>query len=453
MSNTLYVKNVYTPDGSPVNFPNGITIGKTNNGLSPINNIGTPNSLGFGVGIAPSLPYGMEKLYGSEDPYSDNYGNYLYSDSSVMVYKPSFYYKYGTGANGLVLNTPDIKPLSFFSSVAAANAQGYAIHRSAYNNGSIRPGYFEDKYLCSNNNGVASSLKNGIVLTSAQRGSLTNTPFSSLNGAPSNNLAGSIAASKTRGSSFFPTTLFMHGANALLSLAQAKASTSTMANAWYDSTGANNFPKGNNNNALGDVNDSSIAYVYDGNGTYLGCGKTGSANFFAKTTHNGQNNGVADLNGLVWEANPFGVTSEGTSFFLLNKSVDFSAMTGGNTLATDTWGTAGLTALYTNIGATIGALDNSTSNKVFGNANQVLSEATSGIACDATGAGIPLVGGVGGSNTFGNDFFYSRMLADVCVFSGGSWDGTLLSGVFALAFSTSRLGSSAGVGFRSALYL
>jgi hypothetical protein len=46
------------------------------------------------------------------------------------------------------------------------------------------------------------------------------------------------------------------------------------------------------------VNDASVLYVSDG---YSNCGQTGSGTPFAKTTHNGQACGVADLNGNMYE--------------------------------------------------------------------------------------------------------------------------------------------------------
>jgi hypothetical protein len=402
------------------------------------------------VGIAPSLPTNMAKLYGTEDLASDNYGNYQYSDGSVMVYVPAFYYKYGTGANGFALNVVDVKAFSYFESVATANAAGYTLHRAFYNGGSIRPGFFVDKYLVSKNGSIASSIKNGVVLTSATRGGLAASPFSAVGQADA--FHGSIGVARTRGALFHPKTLFQNAALALLANAHGSASANTTYNAWY-SSGSTNFPKGNNNNALGDVNDGTIAYVWDGNATYTGCGKTGSANFFSKTTHNGQNCGVADLNGLVWEITPFGLVSNGTNYFLLNTSVDVNTITSGNTLATDAWGATGLAAMYTDIGATYGALTASSTNKVFGSAAQVLSEATSGTAWAMAGAGVPLLAGVGGSNQFGNDYFLDYRPNEMCPIASGNWGNSSNAGVWALVCSAVRGNSGDNFGCRSALYL
>ena len=446
---TITIRTIQTPDGSPVSFPNGIRVGIAT-GAGTVNHIGVAGQQGFGVGIAPSLPAGFSKLYGTDDPSSDNYGNYQYSDGSVMCYVPAFFYKYGTGANGFALNVCDVKAYSYFADVATANAAGYALHRAFYNGGAIRPGFFVDKYLCSRNGSVASSVKNGVVLSSAIRGGLADTPFSIIGQA--NAFYGAIGAAKTRGSIFHAKTMFQNAALALLSLAHGSASTNATYNAWY-SSGSTNYPKGNNNNALGDGNDASIAYVWDGNATYAGCGKTGSANFFAKTTHNGQNNGIADLNGLVWEIEPFGLTSNGTNFFLLNTAVDVNAITSGNTLATDAWGATGLAAMYTDIGTTYGSLTASVTNKTFGSASQVLSEATTGTAWAMAGAGVPLVGGVGGSSQFGNDYMYDARPNELCPVSGGSWSYGSFAGVWALGLSPARGFSYDNFGFRSASYL
>jgi hypothetical protein len=447
---SLTVRKLLTPDGSPLQVPGGISVGNAT-GAGTVNNIGTAGQQGFGVGIVSGqLPTGFAELYGTKDPASDSYGNYMYSDGSVMCYIPAFFYKIGTGSNGLAVNVIDVKPFGQYADVATANAAGYALHRAFYNGGAIRPGFFYDKYKCSKNGSVASSVKNGVVLTSATRGGLAASPFSSIGAADT--FAGSIAAAKTRGSIFFPHTQFMRAALALLANAHASASANATYCAWWAASGVS-APRGNNNNALGDANDATISYVWDGNATYAGCGKTGSANFFSKTTHNGQNCGVADLNGLVWDIEPFGLTSDGTNFYLLNTSVDVTTITASNTLATDAWGATGLAAMYTNIGATYGALTASNSNKVFGAAVQVLSEAVSGTAWGMAGAGVPLVGGVGGSNSFGNDYFYDSRPNELCVMAGAAWYASLVAGPWARSFDNSRSTSDVGCGFSSACFL
>jgi len=270
------------------------------------NDIGQQGAQGFGVGICPEeLPVGMVEMTGTRDKASDNYGNYQYSDGSIMCWVPAFFYKYGDGANGLAVNDVEIRPFHYYANVSAANDEGFALHRAFYDGGVIKSGFFVDKYECSNNAGIASSIKNGAPLTSAA----VHNPFSGLNGAPANILGGAIAAAKTRGTDFFCLSMFGRGALALLSLAHGLRATSATWCAWYDAGGVTSFPKGNNNNALSDYNDSSISYVTDG---YPNCGLTGSGVPFAKTTHNGQESGCADLNGNLWEISP-GLTTIGVS--------------------------------------------------------------------------------------------------------------------------------------------
>ncbi|MFZ4537169.1 hypothetical protein [Propionivibrio sp.] len=445
----LIVREIAGKDGQPVAFPNGIKIGSAQAGT--VNNIGLAGQQGFGVGICPGpLPAGFGGLFGYQDPASDNYGNYQYSDGSVMVWIPAFYYKYGTGANGNAINIVTIKAFSEYADVATANAAGYALHRAFYDGGAVQPGFFRDKYAASNNGGIASSLRNGIPLSSAIRGGIANTAFASLAGAPSNTHGGAIAVCKTRGANFFVTPRFMSAAIALLALAHAQASSNTTYCAWYHAT--NNFPKGCNNNALGDAQDAAILYVADGSAT--GCAKTGSANLFARTTHNGQNSGICDDNGNIYGVTP-GITSDATSYYLLKTSVAMKNVTGGNTLATDLWGATGLAAQYDNIGATYGALWATGANRLttFGSATQVLSESVSGTPWNAAGMGIPLVGGVGGSNAFGNDQLYDYNPNEMFPLSGGNWGDASAAGLWMLHLYHVRGNAHSSVGCRAACYL
>lgn len=452
MSN-LNLRSVTGKDNQPVMFPTGIFIGAGAPGT--VNNIGVPGQQGFAVGICPGpLPTGMVEMSGTRDQANDNYGNYQFSDGSIMCWIPAFFYKWGTGANGFAVNVVDIKAFADYATVATAAAAGYALHRAFYDNGVAQPGVFVDKYIASNNGGIASSLKNGIVATSALRGTLANDHFSHLTGngqTPADTYAGAIAAAKSRGNNFFCNTRFIFAALAMLSYAHAQASSAVTYCAFYHAT--NNFPKGCNNNALGDAQDAAILYVNDNNGTY-NCGKTGSANFFARTAHNGQNCGVVDLNGLVWEITP-GLSSNGTNLYLLKTSAQAKALTGGNSGATDLWGATGYAALYDDLGTTYGALwaTGATRTAYYGNAAQVFSEATSSNAWNAAGAGIPLVGGVGSTNAFGNDYFLDYKPNEMCPISGGNWSVSSGAGVWALGLGAVRGNSNSDVGFRAALYL
>lgn len=266
-------------------------------GGAKVNHIGVPGTLGYGVGVCPEIPEGYAALAGTYTLGSDDYGNYRYSDGSIMVWVPTYYYRVGHPDNPTYAeyreNSIHTEPFSAFSSRAEAAAEGYALHRGFIDGGEVMPGFMHDKYRCSNNDGTASSIKGGKPLTASS----AHNPFSELDGSPLNNLSGAIDAAKTRGEQFFPNSRFMRSALAILGSAHAQATTSVSHNAWWDPTNVTNFVKGNNNNALGDTNDPEVSYESDG---YSNCGKTGSGQPFAKTTHNGQNCGIADLNGNVY---------------------------------------------------------------------------------------------------------------------------------------------------------
>ena len=116
MSN-LNLRSVTGKDGQPVMFPTGISIGAGAPGS--VNAIGTPGQQCFGLGICPGpLPTGMAEMFGCRSAGSDNYGNYQYSDGSAMVWIPAFYYKWGTGSNGLAINAVSIQPFSTYADVA-----------------------------------------------------------------------------------------------------------------------------------------------------------------------------------------------------------------------------------------------------------------------------------------------------------------------------------------------
>jgi len=443
MSN-LNVRTITGKQGQPVSFPTGINIGT--GAAGSVNHIGLTGQQGFGVGICPGpLPAGIGELFGTRDQSSDNYGNYVAADGSVMVWMPAFYYMFGNGTNR-PLNTVDIKPFNAYKDIATANAAGYALHRAFYDGGAVQPGVFVDKYQCSNNGGVASSIKNGNPLST----SAAHNPISALNNTPANNYGGAILAPKSRGAAFFCNSRFIFSALAMLSLAHGQSATAATWCAWYDAAGITNYPKGCNNNALGDTNDAAIHYISDG---YLNAGKTGSANLFSRTTHNGQNCGVADINGNMWEVNP-GITSDATNYYILNTGVRMRDVTGGNTLSTDLFGTTGIAAIYASLGVTYGALWATGANRAIALGNavaQTLSEAVSGSAWNAAGAGVPL--SVGGLNAFGNDFLWDYKPNELCPLAGGGWGTYRAAGVWALSLSAVRASSDHAVGVRAALYL
>lgn len=293
-------------------------------GTWPENVIGPMGSPGAGVGICPeaNLPSGMMPIDGTYDIYSANFGNYQFRDGSICVYIPKFYYRIAHADNPTYgdygVNSIDIKGTETYADETAANAAGYALPTIFINGGTERDGIFIDKYMCSKQ-----AWGTGYIASSLPFGN----PIST-------HAAHNPAADCTGGANYYYTAIDLpkrrDGENgeegdgiffcnpregtamlALLSLAHGQASSSTTYCAWYDAT--YNYPKGLNNNQApvdniisnADCDDNDLTYVSDG---YDNCGQTGSGTPFAKTTHNGQACGVADVNGLMWEVSP-GVTS------------------------------------------------------------------------------------------------------------------------------------------------
>jgi hypothetical protein len=428
--------------------------------------IGTSGAEGFGVGVCPAadLPTGFTGVDGYTDSSDDDYGNYTYTDGSVMVFIPKFYYKVGTGSNGLAVNVIDVKGTDTYATTAAANAAGYALHRAFIDGGEEKSGFFIDKYKCSNNGGTASSIKNGDPISTHA----AHNPIAGLDDCSNNVYWEAINAAQGRHAMFNVASRFMYSALAMLSMAHGQAASGTDYCAWYDAGGTTNYPKGCNDNSLGDTDDATVSYTSDG---YSNCGKTGSGTPFAKTTHNGQTCGVADINGLMWElslgltrpgANATDTTNQNdaSAFYILKESVALKDLTSGwsNVDGVDgyeAWGTADhLQHLYDAI--TISHIDNSATVHRFGSGtNQVLSEATSGDNWLYTGLGIPKdnnANDASGTALFGTDYFYEYHRANLAVLSCGPWLSSTIAGAWTVLFSNSRSFSNGIVGFRAACY-
>jgi hypothetical protein len=430
-------------------------------------NVGVAGGQGFGVGVYEGvLPSGLAELNGTRTISSSNYGNYQYSlDGSIMVYIPKFYYRWGlSGSTTQSLydlygnNAIEITPATTFTDEAEANAAGWALHRAFINAGREVDGFWIDKYEWSKHPSlsIASSLPSGNPLSS---NSLHN-PFSNITGSTADNIyGGAFAVAKSRGAGFFPASIFQHKALAMLSLAHSQAvrlSGSITYCEWGDITGATNYPKGNNNNALHDSNDQTVSYTNDG---YLNCGKTGSGLPFAKTTHNGQSCGVADINGNMWEIAP-GLTCDGINFYILKRTADMKILTGGISAGSDAWGTAGLATNYDQVSSSDFPIpfdathpDNTYWYSRFGNdANQVFSPATTGYAHALSCAGLPKSISDSGTNLMGQDMLWHNRVNQLCPISGGYWSDGTNAGAWALHLHDVRSGSHHSVGGRSGLY-
>lgn len=430
--------------------------------------IGVAGAQGFGVGeYLGTLPSGFSALAGTSDKASANYGNYQYTDGSVMVFVPKFYYRIGHASSpryaAYGANAIDIASINDFADEAAANAAGYALHRAFKDGGAVKSGFFIDKYLASKNGTTScKSVQNGVPI------SLTTTAgYTASNGMTgcTGILADSVVLARARGVGVFNVaSIFMYDALAKLSLAHGQAAAGTANCAWYDATGTTNFPKGCNNNALADTNDATVTFTTAGDAANANKPKTGSASNLAKTTHNGQPCGVTDVNGAMYQA-ALGITQGGTSAtdataiatgnaYILKSSIALASLTGGFGGTTDAWGTTSSLASTHDLINGFLPWTSATGWEYFGSgANQVFSSATSGTDYLRSCSGIANTTGMSaaGTNQFGADGNYRYGRANLFPLASGFWGSAAFAGVFFRFWNYHR---SAGyyVGFRAAAY-
>lgn len=431
--------------------------------------VGEAGKQGFGVGIYPDeLPAGFTALSGHDDPASDNYGNYQYSDGSALVFIPAFYYRLGSTESPRYAdygeNALDIVGLGAFADKDAAALDGYALHRAFIDGGVTKQGFFFDKYLNSqaSGNDAGVSAKDGVPISLTSSSSYTSS--SGMTGCDGQ-LSDAVVLSRARGDGFNCASVFMYSAIALLSMAHGQASTAATYCAWYDSTGTTNYPKGSNT-SLSDVDDSSVTFSSAGDSGSADKPKAGSGSPFPKTTHNGQACGVADINGSMRQP-ALGITTPGSSgtssstvsngdCYVLKESVALADLTAGHGGATDAWGAAGdLTANY-DLQSGILPWGGETGNVYFGNgANQVFSPASDGQGWLRTACGIQANNEAmssSGTNLFGQDRCYRKNRENLFVRCAGGWGDSSDAGVWHRGWYGYRSGSYYYYGFRAAAY-
>lgn len=265
-----------------------------------------PGEAGFGVGIAPQSALdsigNLTPMSGYDDPTNDNYGNYQGSDGSIMCFIPAFCYR--SGYESAPSKARDgLNALEITYDTSLEGQDGWILHRAFWNNGQRISGFFIDKYLASTNSSktgcVSVKIGNPISLCDYS-GRGQSSDIDSCSGYNYD----AIVLGRKRGTRYCCASLFAYSAIAMLSLAHSQAcgDGNTEHCAWNDE---NPWCKGNNRN-LKDYYDSSVTYT-KAPSDYSNIGRTGSGMPFAKTTHNGQNCGVADINGCLYEV-ALGVT-------------------------------------------------------------------------------------------------------------------------------------------------
>jgi len=465
VSQTYYWRVKYTGDANGTSEWSTATSYTTKVSFFSHADIKIAGEQAFGVGNYPdTLPTDFTAMSSFDDIAHANYGNYQYSDGSILVFIPKFFYRIGDASSPNYAtygaNAIDIVGIDSFANEAAANTGGYAIHRAFIDGGSEKHGFFIDKYLCSKN-GTTS----GKSIANASPISLTTsanyTESSAMTGC-TGILADAVVLSRARGAGFNNASIFMYSAMALLSLAHAQASNNTTHCGWYDAT--NNFPKGCNS-SLADVNDASVTFTTAGDSD-ANKPLAGSANTLNKTTHNGQDCGVTDINGAIRQV-VLGVTNAGTSAtdttaasngdsYVLKSSIALSSLTSGFGGATDAWGTDA--NLANNYDAVSGLFPwGSTTGQVYfgSGTNQVFSNDQSGTNWLQTGCGIQdTTNGADatGTSQFGSDGCYQYNRANQYPTTAGYWGDSSSAGAFYRYWGYFRSDGSYVNGFRAAAY-
>ena len=438
--------------------------------------IGTAGSQGFGVGAlnelqAAEVASWITPMQGATDPTSDNYGNYTTTNGSIMVCIPKFFYKRGNENSPLYAkygkNCLDIVGIEMFNTEAEANASGYALPRAFIDNGEEKDFFFIDKYKCGKYGSAScSSLPNvnPISLTTSN-GYTKSQGMTNCSGI----LADAITLSRARGEGRFQCqSVFMNAALQMLIDAHAQAATSTNYCAWYDGTGVKNYPKGCNNNALADVDDTTVTYAQgDNGGSSVKKPKTRATANFAKTTHNGQACGVADLNGMLYEV-LIGVTNIGANdtatnqiqnatAYVLKRSAKLADLTSGWNGETDAWGTAEkLATRYDLVNDFFIGTNGAISGRVGNGENQVFSGAINNTDTEYLRANCGYVKDANsissnGSNMYGADYYYEYNRENLVVLGSYHWNGSTSAGAFSRNCSY-RSSNSSYFGFRASAY-
>ena len=394
---------------------------------------------GFGVGICPSIPSDMAEMDGTNDKTSPNYGNYIHPlSSSIMVWIPKSYYKIYD--DGTTKNRIDYKGVA---------TTGYVLERAFIDGGIEQDGVFVDKFTNSNSEGVngvdgiLASLKNQRPVSTYGDSSSDYNSMINITGVSTANYDNLFVACKSRGADYAVTSIFIYSMLARMALAHSQASSSTTYCAYKDT--APYLPKGCNNNALADIDDTSVTFTSSG---YSNQALAGSASNLAKTSHNGQECGIIDLNGNMYEV-ASGLTNLSSavtnSVLVLQSSQRLKDLVAGDLSSDAGYDTINIADIKAN----------ASGNRIGEGANQVFDSSSTGDGNIKTSLGFPLATGTDGSGTteFGLDYWYVNDNANMLPIVGGDWSNGADAGVFRVDAYYSRASDYDSVGVRLCRYV
>jgi hypothetical protein len=291
--------------------------------------IGTPGTIGFGVGVCPpeQLPPGMTPMAGYDELESPNFGNYLDALGSHMVFIPKFWYKINNSSSDLGVGNTGGNYIHITDDADYAATYGFALERCFVDDDITYSGIFVDKYCMSNVGDKAISVPGAVMLLA--RGATTDFDEESEENITSLTHSFSDLAQSRWFEAFHAhrrlllpqdalkcSIMSTFAANAITHLAWAHSQYSSGLSspdkaiicAWR--TVAPYFPKGNTDpDHLQDEYDSSVVFTSDPTRegfTTVGTpndtaqenpGLAGSGAPFERTTHNGQRCGIADVAG------------------------------------------------------------------------------------------------------------------------------------------------------------
>ena len=406
--------------------------------------IGVPGKAGFGVGIYGGDDLdalGLTPLPDYDEPHHDNYGNYRHKEGAYVVYIPAFYYRIGNPNAAKYAtygaNTVEIKSLYDYESVAAANEDGFTLHRAFIDGGQIKHGFFHDKYFASLKGNTRAD-GSEIITSTPGNNALTNRQYWTF-----------IDSARRRGEGYWNVhSCFQYAALAILSLAQAQLSDDTTFCAWWSANGTTSYPQ----NQAASWNSGNYPNFNADAWTAL-----------EKYTHNGQKNGV-NIGACTWWSFCLGLTTPGSSatvasanvtekaLFVLKEDVKLADITSGwngSVSDKDAWGTESFLLNIYDKYLNYGIVNN-------GDAQHWGNGTNGALFADLSGTGRALCGVLptntnaissSGTNLFGGDNIWGTTRQNLALLVGAYANDGSSAGVFARYLGSWRVLSSVCDGF------